>query len=58
MGSMVCTSGRSLMSLTVNGICLFRQLNGIWGMETPPLEISGTTKGMTVKFLPGVGIYN
>ena len=26
------------------------------GMVTPPPEISGTTKGMTMKFLPDVGI--
>ena len=32
-----------------------RQLNDIWGLASPP-EVSGTTKGMTMKFLPDVGI--
>ena len=46
----------SHVTLTVNGMCLFRQLNGIWGwVETPP-EISETPIGMTMKFLPDVGI--
>ena len=39
--------------LTVNGICLFRQLYGILGDDPP--DISGTTKGRTMKFLPDVG---
>ena len=43
--------------LAVNGICLFLQLNGIWGGGSTPPKISGTTKGMTMKFLPDVGIY-
>ena len=30
--------------------------SGEGGGSTPP-EISGTTKGMTMKFLPDVGIY-
>ena len=43
---------KKLWFLMVNdGICLFRQLNGIWGW------ILVTTKGMTMKFLPDVGIY-
>ena len=47
-----------LRILTVNGICLFWQLNGIWGgVVPPPPKISGTTKGMTMKFLPDVGIH-
>ena len=47
----------SLCLLTVNGICLFWQLNGIWGVVPPPPKNSGTTKGMTMKFLPDVGIH-
>ena len=32
--------------------------NGIWGRWVhPPPKISGTTKGMTMKFLPDVGIH-
>ena len=35
--------------LAVNGICLFGQLNGIWGSKHPrPPKISETIKGMTV----------
>ena len=48
-------------TLTVNGICLSRQHNGILGsggMETPPPKISGTTIGLSMKFLADVGIYN
>ena len=30
--------------------------SGGWGGSTPS-EISGTTKGMTMKFLPDVGVY-
>ena len=45
------------VALTVNGICLSWQLNGILWMETPPPEISKTTKGMTVKFLSYVGTH-
>ena len=39
------------------GICLFWQLNDIWGVVPTPPKISGTTKGMTIKFLPDVGIH-
>ena len=47
-------------SWLVNGICLFWQLNGIWGRvcENTPLKISGTTIGITIKFLINVGIFN
>ena len=39
--------------LTVNGICLLIASRGV---PFPP-EISGTTKGMTMKLLPDVGIH-
>ena len=42
----------------VNGICLFRQLNCIWGsLEHPPPKISGTAKGMTMKFQSDFSTY-
>ena len=47
----ICTSNVKLL-LTVNGICLFRQINGI----NPPKN-SETTKVVTMQFLPDVGIY-
>ena len=31
-------------------ICIFCQLNGIWGVVPTPPKISGTTKGMTMNF--------
>ena len=34
----------------------FRQLNDIWGIKTTP-KISQISQGMTMKFLPDVGIY-
>ena len=40
----------TIFTLTVDGISLFRQLNGI-------AKISETTIGMTMKFLPEVGTY-
>ena len=40
----------------VNGICLFRHINSILGVETLP-KISGTTKGMIMTFLPDFDIY-
>jgi len=36
--------------ITANGMCYFRQLNGIWG--APPPKISETTEPMTMKLLP------
>jgi hypothetical protein len=42
--------------LTVNDFWLFRQLNGIWVEWKQTPKISGTTKGITMKFLPDVGI--
>ena len=44
-------------TFTVNGICLFWQLNDIWGGKTPPLRSRKTTKGMTIKFLLHEGTY-
>ena len=39
--------------LKINGICLFGQLNGIWGAENPP-KITKAKKGMTMNFLQDV----
>ena len=39
----------------LNGICLFRQLSGIWGVAT--IKILGTIKGITMNVLPEVGIH-
>ena len=41
----------------VNGICLFSELDGNWRVKINPPSISGTTKGMTMKFLPNVDIH-
>ena len=38
-----------LTCITVNGICLFRQLNNFLGV--------GNTPSNTMKFLPDVGVY-
>ena len=45
----------AIFHLTVNSICSFRQLTGIWGwgVVTPP-KISKITGRMTMKFLPDV----
>ena len=43
--------------LTVDGICLFKQLNSIFtGVGNPP-KISEATIGVTKTFFPNVGIY-
>ena len=48
---------KSEIRLTINGIYLFRQHNGIWGggIHNPP-KVLGATIGMTLKSLPDVGI--
>ena len=42
------------LNLTVNDVCSFRQLTGIWG---PPPKISETTGCTSMKFLPDVKLH-